>query len=114
MTQQMSENLVWSQIVARAWSDQAFMNRLRSEPRQVLAEHGLEVPQYLRIEVVEGEEVAVDDVDAVRRFTFPASPPGDLAEEDLSVAPAAFCFCGACAACAACGRCACRCACRCW
>jgi hypothetical protein len=117
MIQQTSEDLVWSQIVARAWCDQAFMQRLRSDPRSVLAEHDLEVPDYLEVEVVEGEHVAVEDVDGVRRFSFPASPPDDLTDEDLGGFPAAFCFSGACAACAACGRCgrcACRCACRCF
>jgi hypothetical protein len=116
MIQQMSEDLVWSQIVARAWCDKAFMKRLRADPRKVLAEHDMEVPDYLKVELVEGEDVVVEDADGVRRFIFHASPPADLTVEELGSRPKSW-FCGACAACAACGRCgrcACRCACRCF
>ena len=118
MIQQLSEDLVWSQIVARAWCDEGFMKRLRSDPRNVLAEHGLEVPEGMDVKVVEGEEVAVvDDPDMVRYLTLPASPPDELSDEDLIASPTAW-WCGACAACGACGRCGCRCgacrSCRCW
>ena len=118
MSQQLSEDLVWSQIVARAWCDEGFMKRLRSDPRNVLAEHGMEVPEGMEVEVVEGAEVAVvDDQNAVRYFTLPASPPDELSDEDLIASPTAW-WCGACHACGACGACGCRCgacrACRCW
>ena len=63
MIQQMSEDLLWSQIVARAWCDEAFMKRLRSDPRNVLAEHGLEVPEGTEVQVEEGDEVGVEDAD---------------------------------------------------
>jgi hypothetical protein len=118
--QQPSEELLWSQLVARAWCDVGLMERLRSDPRAVLAEHGMEVPGGMEVKVVEGPEVAVmDDPDAVRYFTLPVSPPEDLSDEDLVASPVAW-WCGACVACGACGRCACRCAacrcsaCRCW
>ncbi|HZY89946.1 MAG TPA: hypothetical protein VFE78_34305 [Gemmataceae bacterium] len=88
------------------------MRRLRSGPRDVLAEHGVEAPEG--VEVVEGDEVKVEDAEAVRRFTFTVNPPDELAEEDLVGGAVAWCFSGACAACAACGRCACRCSCRCF
>jgi hypothetical protein len=115
MIQQMSEELLWSQIVARAWCDEAFRKRLLSQPRNVLAEHGMEVPEGMEVRVGEGEEVTVvDDGDMVRHFSFPASPPDDLTDEDLVGSPVAQCFSGWCAACARCGRCACRCACRCF
>jgi len=119
MIQQLSEELLWSQIVARAWCDEGFMKRLRSDPRNVLAEHGMEVPEGMEVKVVEGAEVAVvDDPDAVRYLTLPVSPPDELSDEDLVASPMAWC--GVCAACGACGRCGCRCAgcscraCRCW
>jgi len=118
MSQQLSEDLLWSQIVARAWCDEGLMRRLRSDPRNVLAEHGMEVPEGMEVQVEEGAEVAVvEDQDTVRRFTLPASPPDELSDEDLIASPTAW-WCGACAACGACGRCGCRCgscrACRCW
>jgi hypothetical protein len=114
---QESEELLWSQIVARAWCDDGVMKRLRSEPRTVFAEHSLDVPEDTLVEVLEGNEVKVlDDTDRVRRFFFPATPPQELEDEDLIGGGAvSWCGCAACArcGCAACGRCG-RCGCRCW
>jgi hypothetical protein len=104
MSQQLSEDLVWSQLVARAWCDEGFRKRLRSDPRNVLAEHGMEVPQGMDVKVVEGAEAAVvDDPGAVRYLTLPASPPDELAEEHLVGDVVAWC--------GACGGCGCRCRC---
>lgn len=108
MLAQLSEELVWSQIVARAWCDEDFMQRLLSNPRAVLTEHDLEVPPGMEVEVVLGTEVKVDDTDTVRRFILPASPSHDLIEEDLVDEVVAYCACGACGRCGACG-CRCRC-----
>ena len=117
MIRQISDDLLWSQIVARAWCDEGYMRRLRSDPRNVLAEHGMEAPEGREVLVVEGAEVLVEDTDTARRLVLPAGPPDELMEEDLFGAPVAQCFsaaCAACAACGLCGRCACRCACRCF
>jgi len=114
MVQKMSEDLLWSQVVARAWCDGVFMKRLLSDPRSVLAEHGIAVPEGTEVEVEEGEEVKVEEADTVRRFTLTGSPPDELTEEDLVDGAVAQCWCGWCAACARCGRCACRCSCRCF
>jgi hypothetical protein len=108
MIAQLSEELVWSQIVARAWCDEGFMKRLLSDPRSVLAEHDLEVPPGTEVEVLLGNEVKVDDTDTVRRFILPASPSHELMEEDLVEGAVAWCACGACGGCGACG-CRCRC-----
>jgi hypothetical protein len=108
MIAQISEELVWSQIVARAWCDQEFMRRLLSDPRAVLAEHDLEVPPGTEVEVVLGTEVKVDDTDTGRRFVLPAASPHELIEEDLVGDVVAYCYSGACGRCGACG-CRCRC-----
>jgi hypothetical protein len=108
MITQLSEELLWSQIVARAWCDEGFMNRLLSDPRSVLAEHDLEMPPGAEVEVVLGTEVKVDDTDTGRRFILPASPPPNLFEEDLVEGAVAYCGCGASGACGGCG-CRCRC-----
>ena len=108
MITQVSEELVWSQIVARAWCDADFMQRLLSDPRAVLAENDLEVPPGTEIEVVLGTEIKVEDTDAVRRFVLSAGPPDDLTEEDLVGDAVAYCGCGGCGRCGACG-CRCRC-----
>jgi hypothetical protein len=108
MIAQLSEELVWSQIVARAWCDEGLMERLLSDPRSALAEHDLEVPPGKEVEVVLGTDVKVDETDSVRRFILPALPPGDLIEEDLGGGALAWCGCGACGRCGGCG-CRCRC-----
>jgi hypothetical protein len=107
MIAQLSEELVWSQIVARAWCDEDFMQRLLSDPRAVLAENDLEVPPGTEVEVVLGTEVKVE-ADAVRRFVLSAGPPDELTEEDLTGGAVAYCSCGACGRCGGCG-CRCRC-----
>ena len=105
MIAQISEELVWSQIVARAWCDEGFMKRLLSDPRAVLAEHDLEVPPGTEVEVVLGTEVKVDGTDPVRRFILPVRPSHELMEEELVGDAVAYCACGRC------GGCGCRCRC---
>jgi hypothetical protein len=43
-----------AQIVARAWADEGFRERLRTDPRAALAEEtGVAVPESIEIEVLE-------------------------------------------------------------
>jgi hypothetical protein len=121
MIQQISEDVLWSQIVASAWCDDGVMKRLRSNPLEVFAEHNLEVPEDTDVRVLEGPEVkVVAHSDNVRHFFLPFSPPDELTDEDLVGGAVAWCGCAACrsaacarcaacAACGACGRCGCRC-----
>lgn len=103
------DDRLWSQMVARAWSDEAFMERLRLHPRSVLADYGVEAP--LDTEIVEGAEARVAEEGDSLRLVLPAGPPDDLMEEDL-VGDGAGWYCAACGRCGACGcRCACRCRC---
>ncbi len=108
MIAHISEERVWSQIVARAWCDEDFMKRLLSDPQVVLAEHNLELPPGTEVEVVLGTEVKLDHTDTVRRFILPPNPSHELVEEELLGGTVAYCYCGACARCGACG-CRCRC-----
>jgi len=108
MIAQIPVEMVWSQIVARAWCDEAFMKRLLSDPREVLAEHDLEVLPGTDVEVLLGTDVKVEDTDSGRRFILPARPSEDLIEEDLDWGAVAYCYSGACGRCGACG-CRCRC-----
>ena len=108
MIAQISEELVWNQIVARAWCDEDFMQRLLSDPRAVLVEHDLEVPPGTEVEVAMGTEVKIEDSDPVRRFILPARPSQELMEEELAGNAYAYCYSGGCGRCGACG-CRCRC-----
>src|SRR6478752_450691 len=43
----------WGQLVARAWSDEAFKQRLLSDPRTVLADAGAQIPPNITVQVHE-------------------------------------------------------------
>jgi len=89
----------WSLIVARAWADDEFKDRLLSDPRTVLRENGIEIAPDVHVNVVENTEKLV-------YFTLPANPSGDLSEEELSPVAGADSFSGGCLRC---GRCGCGC-----
>jgi len=103
MIQKISEDLLWGQIVARAWCDEGIMKRLLSDPRGVLCEHGLEVPEGTEVKVEAGPEVKVEGGDRVRHFVLPVSPPDELTDEDLDGRAVSWC--------GWCGGCGCRCRC---
>jgi hypothetical protein len=66
----------WGQLVAQAWADEAFKQRLLADPAAVLKERGLAVPPGVRVRVVENS-------DQVLHLTLPQKPTSDLAPEDL-------------------------------
>ena len=67
----------WSQIVAKAWADAAFMRRLLADPAAVLKEHGIRMPAGVQVKVVE-------DTAQVRHLTLPVRPAGELRDEQLA------------------------------
>ena len=74
----------WGQIVAKAWTDEAFKRRLLAEPAAVLAKHGMDVPPGVQFRVVE-------DTATVRHLTLPFRPgSGEISEEELSRAAGGF------------------------
>src|SRR4051794_9175613 len=69
----------WGQVVARAWSDDAFKQRLLSDPRTVLAEAGLPVPANLTVQVHEATPTQL-------HLVLPPSPRREgeaLSDEEL-------------------------------
>jgi len=108
MTAQLSEEMAWSQIVAKSWCDDDFRNRLLAEPRAVLAEHDLEIDPRMSVEIVQGDMLKVNGTASVRRFVMPPKPADELTDDELVGDVWAYCACGACARC---GGCACRCRC---
>lgn len=67
----------WGQIVAKAWQDDKFKNRLLAEPAAVFQEFGVEVPAGVQLRVVE-------NTDQVVHLTLPAEPrEGELSDDDL-------------------------------
>lgn len=92
----------WSRIVARAWADDDFKDRLLSDPRAVLREHGIETDGEVRVSaaVAEADEPGWRD-DALHLVLPPA--PSDLSEEELVPNGFAYCGCGGCHRCGGCG-----------
>ena len=65
----------YGQVVARAWRDEAFKQRLLADPAGVLREHGIAVPAGQQVRVVE-------DTDQQVHLPLPAKP-GNLSDEQL-------------------------------
>ena len=51
--QQQEQLKQWCQVVARAWSDETFKQRLLSDPQAVLAEAGVPVPPNVTLQMHE-------------------------------------------------------------
>ena len=72
------------QVVARAWTDEAFKRRLLAEPATVLREQGMDVPPGVEVRVVENTE-------RLHHLILPASPAeGELSEEQLAQAAGGY------------------------
>jgi hypothetical protein len=73
----------YSQIVAKAWDDEAFKQRLLTSPADVLTEHGIEVPAGASVRVA--EEVGSPDFrDGVISLPLPPKPTSaELSDEQL-------------------------------
>jgi hypothetical protein len=67
----------WGQLVAKAWGDPAFKQRLLADPAAILRAEGIDVPAGRQVKVVE-------NTDQVVYLTIPAKPPeAELSDEQL-------------------------------
>ena len=68
-----------AQLFAACWKDEALKARFMSDPKAVLKEHGLDVPDNLDVKVVENADDCV-------HITLPAPPAEDaeLSDHELS------------------------------
>ncbi len=71
-------------LIAACWKDDALKQRFLSDPHAVLAEHGMDVPEGINVNVVENTDNTV-------HVTLPAAPTanGDLSDEELANAAGA-------------------------
>lgn len=56
MAEQNDQVKIWAKIVARAWADAGFKQRLLDDPGSIMAEEGMPVPDGMEIKVVEATE----------------------------------------------------------
>ena len=70
-----------AQLFAACWKDEALKSRFMTEPREVLKEYGLDIPDNMDVKVVENADDCV-------HITLPAPPAGamDLSDAELSKA----------------------------
>ena len=70
-----------AEIFAACWKDEALKARFMSDPKAVLAERGIDVPDNMNVNVVENSDNTV-------HITMPNEPTGamDLSDEELRVA----------------------------
>jgi hypothetical protein len=93
----------WSRIVAKAWVDDTFRDRLLSDPKAILREQGFETTRDIR--VIVADESELQSTDETLYLALPHRPV-DLSEEELLPIGVAYCYSGGCHRC---GRCGCGC-----
>ena len=59
-----------AKLFAACWKDEALKVRFMSDPKAVMAEHGMDVPDGIDVNVVENSDNCV-------HITMPAPPAGD-------------------------------------
>ena len=73
----------WAKIVARAWDDDEFRQRLLAQPGVVLREAGFDLPEDVEVEIVNQAPEEISE--GVTCVELPGRPPADdLVEHDLS------------------------------
>ncbi len=66
----------YGQVVAKAWADDDFKQRLLTDPAAVLQAEGIAVPEGVELR-------AVENTDKVLYFMLPPKPSGELSDEQL-------------------------------
>jgi hypothetical protein len=93
----------WSKIIAKAWADDSFRDRLLSEPKAVLRAQGFATTREVCVTLAETCEM--ESSDEILYLALPPKPD-DLSEEELLPGGVAYCASGGCHRC---GRCGCGC-----
>ena len=70
--QQRIQDKQWSRIIAKAWADDTFKDRLLSDPKAVLLEHGIETTRDVCVSVAETSEM--QSTDEILYLTLPPKP----------------------------------------
>ena len=75
-----------AELFAACWKDEALKARFMNDPKAVLAEYGMNVPDGMDVKVVENSDNTV-------HITMPMAPGGhhELSDEELSAAAGGNC-----------------------
>jgi hypothetical protein len=66
----------WPKIIAKAWSDPTYKQRLLHDPLSIFKENGIEFPQGVSCKINESN-------DKIIQLTLPQKPSGEISEETL-------------------------------
>jgi len=106
----------WSKITAHAWEDPSFKQQLLSNPKPVLKDSGLEIPDNFTVRIVEqgtseGDEVGHYQLSEESRGQYslvmrlpnkPAEGEGELSEAQLESVAGGWSFYTCCSCCPCC------------
>ena len=82
----------YGKIVAKAWADEGFKNKLLADPKAVLKENGIEFPENTKLNILEGKE---GEINLILPPTPSAPEQHSPSAEEWGVRIAAFaCFGG--------------------
>ena len=82
-----SQNAAFGKVIAKSWSDEAYKEKLLSDPRSALADVGVDLPEGVEITIA---EQTADNVHIV----LPPKPEGGaLSAEALQSVSGGFCSC---------------------
>ena len=75
-----------AELFAACWKDEALKARFMSDPKAVLAERGIDIPDNIDVNVVENSDNTV-------HITMPKAPDGssELSDEELAGAVGGMC-----------------------
>ncbi len=72
----------WAKVIAKAWVDEEFKQKLLKNPEKVLKEMGIAIPSGVKLELHEQKAKKV-------HLILPAKPAGVLSEQELRAVAAA-------------------------
>jgi Nitrile hydratase, alpha chain len=78
----MKDQKAYAKIIAKAWNDPKFKEKLLKNPEAVLKENGIEIPKGEKIQVHE-------NTSKIMHLVIPQKPTGELSLKDLEAVAAA-------------------------
>ena len=76
-------DMVWNQLVTKAWNNKAFKKRLLADPAAVLKEAGFNFGPGVQIKALENTE-------NILNLVVPQKPPGEVSNASLEEVIAAY------------------------
>ncbi|MBS0650972.1 MAG: NHLP leader peptide family RiPP precursor [Verrucomicrobia bacterium] len=66
----------WSKMIAKAWTDPAYKEKLLKNPLALFKEEGIQVPEGIQLKIEE-------NTDKIVHLSLPQKPHGHLSETEL-------------------------------